>query len=345
MTVSSGDIEQGTTADLFSRMNAEGIGYAVLRNYESFPRFGHDIDLVVRWSDLPLWRKAVAACAKDRGWDIVTECDHWGRSSIREHTIQILRFYRTSPLHYLQVDAFHALLLNGLPLFDEEALLRGRAWDERGFYRIDARAENLFRLLQIARLSRAPSASEKLSRYRDRALSFWNGEDLRGYAAEAGMAGIDDAMEQLKAGDMGSFRREIDRQKRAWWMTRIARRPLGSGRMIAARLADYLRLFWLRPCGFRVRVPAASDEQKTRLETMLGRLVGANLIPAFTASGNSRERRRVKERGGLVIEWVSSSHPSVASGESDLEESVTAELVRQIIKRHPRMESCSQVDH
>jgi hypothetical protein len=345
MTASSGDTEQATTVELFSRMKAEGIEYAVLRNYEFLPEFGHDIDLVVRWSDLPRWRRVAETCASNHGWSALTECDHWARSTIREHTIQILRFYCTSPLQYLQVDAFHALLLNGLPLFDEDALLRGRVWDERGFYRIDARAENLFRLLQIARLSRASGAGEKVKRYRDRALSFWGGADLLSFASDAGMPGIVDAMEHLKSGDLASFKREIDQQKRVWWLSRAAGRPWHSSKMVVGRLADYLRLFWLRPCGFGVRAFAANEGQKRRLEAIASRLVEANLIPAFTMSGKLKERRRVKERGGLVIEWASSPRKAMVLGDTAGDESVTAELVKSIIERHPRMESCPSADN
>jgi hypothetical protein len=319
-------------------LNAQKIDYAILRNYELYPKFGHDIDLVVRWSDLPRWREIAKFCASAHGWGVLTECDHWAQSSSQEHTIQILRFYCESPLEYLQIDAFHALLLNALPLYDEDTLLSGRVWDERGFYRIDARAENFFRLLQIAKLSGMTGTGEKLSRYRDRALAFWSTADLHSFAADAGMPGIGVAMQHLKSGDLRSFKREIDRQKRAWWMGRVTRRPLRTGRLVAARLADYLRLFWLRPCGFSVPVFAGNERQKARLEAIAGRLAGANLIPAFTTSRHSAEIRRVKERGGVVVEWVSDSNADMVLDDSVEDESVMVELVKCTIGRHPRID-------
>ena len=112
----------------------ERIDYAVLRNYEQYPDFGHDIDLVVRWSDLPRWKQLAMACAVDHGWAVLAECGHWARSSSRIHNIQILRFYSQHPPQYLQVDAFHSFLVLGLPLFDEDTLLSERIWDGRGFY-------------------------------------------------------------------------------------------------------------------------------------------------------------------------------------------------------------------
>ena len=62
-------------------------------------------------------------------------------------------------------------------------------------------------------------------------------------------------------------------------------------------------------------------------------------------SGKLKERRRVKERGGLVIEWASSPRKAMVLGDTAGDESVTAELVKSIIERHPRMESCPSADN
>jgi hypothetical protein len=337
MTGTTSGIEEATAVEFFRRMNAQQVEYALLRNYEQYPSFGHDIDLVLRWNDLPKWKAVAKSCAEDFGWSALTECDHWAQSSCRDHTIQILRFYATSSLHYLQIDAFHAMLVNGLPLFDENTLLSGRTWDDRGFFRIDERAENFFRLLQIARLAGVARAEEKLELYRERALSFWSAAgDLDRYAASAGFSGMEAAVEHLRTGDFRSFRLKIIRQKRAWWRSRMFSHPWRGSTMNWNRFADYMRLFWLRPCGFTVRVSAPSG-QRGMLDVIMKRLVGANLIRGYTADGSMKKRQQVMERGGIAVEWTQKEHADVIlDGDVD-EESVMARLVTLILERHPRI--------
>jgi hypothetical protein len=330
-------LDQATALGFFARMNEQGVDYAVLRNYEEYPKFGHDIDLVVRWDHLPKWRAIAASCAADYGWSVLTECDHWAKSGNREHTIQILRFYRTSPLAYLQIDAFHAQLVNSLPVFGEDMLLGGRIWDQQGFYRIDERAENFFRLFQVARLAGIKSAQEKLKKYRDRVLSFWNArQDLATYGESFGFSRITAAMEHLEAGDLHSFKRSIDRQKRAWWVARMLAHPWRGSRAIFNRVADYARLFYLRPCGFVVRVSAVGA-QRERLTAIMGKLVDANLIPSYSAGGSMKKRQQVMERGGVVVKWERAERADVILDDKANDEAVIAKLAAAIIDRHARI--------
>ena len=337
MTGAPSGMEGATAVEFFRRMNAQQVEYALLRNYEQYPSFGHDIDLILRWNDLPKWKAVAKSCAEDFGWSALTECDHWARSSCREHTIQILRFYATSPLRYLQIDAFHAMPVNGLPLFDEDALLCGRISDDRGFFRIDERMENFFRLFQISSLAGVAGAEEKLELYRERALSFWSAAgDLDRYGASAGFSGMEAAVEHLRAGDLRSFRLKINRQKRAWWRSRMFSHPWRGSTLILNRFADYMRLFWLRPCGFTVRVSAPA-RQHGMVDAIMRRLVGANFIRGYTVGRQHEKRQQVMERGGIAVKWASAERADVIlDGDAD-EERVSARLVTLILERHPRI--------
>jgi hypothetical protein len=227
--------------------------------------------------------------------------------------------------------------VNGLPLFDEDTLLEGRLWDDRGFYRIDERAENFFRLLQIARLAGIAGTGERIARYSERALTFWNtAGNLEEYGAKAGFSRITAAAERLKTGDLRAYKREIDRQKRAWWLSRMLAHPLHGSAAIRDRVLDYLRLYWLRPCGFTLSV-SSTAEQRNRMEALMGRLVGANFIPAYTASSDRKKRQRVMERGGIVLDWVSAKRADLILDNISREEDLLAKLVSLIVGRHPRI--------
>lgn len=327
-------LDQATALDFFARINEQGIEYAVLRNYEQYPKFGHDIDLVVRWSHLPRWREIAKACAADHRWSALTECDHWARSSCCEHTIQILRFYRESPLEYLQIDAFHAHLVNSLALFDEHTLLSERIWDERGFYRISERAENFFRLLQIARLAGMSGAQAKVETYRSRALAFWtDARDFVAYSAKLGFPRMTEAMQDLEAGDLASFKRRVDGQKRTWWAARMLAHPLRGSRMLLNRLADYARLYHFRPCGFTIRVSAAA-EQRRLLDAVLKKLADVNLVPLYTLDGSRKQQRQTMERGGVAVVWVSEERADLILKNDANDEDVMRQIVSMLIQRH-----------
>ena len=77
---------------LFDALNRAELPYAVLRNFEAFPYFGHDVDLAVRDTDLPALRTIFESIAQEQGWDAVTECHHWAQSKRKAHQIQVFRF-------------------------------------------------------------------------------------------------------------------------------------------------------------------------------------------------------------------------------------------------------------
>jgi hypothetical protein len=332
------DIQDATVIGFFSRMNDEEVEYAVLRNYELYPKFSHDIDLVVRWRDLPRLMAVARSCAIDYGWSALTECDHWARSSIHEHTIQVKRFYTVNPPQYFQIDAFHSHLVLGLPLFDEDALLRERIKDSRGFFRIDERVETFCRLFVIARLVGLKGTEEKVKRYSDRALSFWKkAPGPSQFAGNLGFPNISAALDFLRSGNLQLFKKEIDRQKRAWWIKQVSSHPLRAGKLVFNRSIDYLRLFWLRPCGFDLRVFANDEGQRKRLEQFLKRLTEANIITHFTLSSDFKERRTVRERGGIVVVWAPAESADVIIDCQADEQSIMGALITRIIERHPKL--------
>lgn len=112
--------------------------------------------------------------------------------------------------------------------------------------------------------------------------------------------------------------------------------PWRGSKAIFNRFADYMRLFYLRPCGFVVRVSAVAA-QRERLSAIMGRLVVANLIPAYTADGSTKKRRQVIERGGIVVKWENAEGADLILDDKTNDETVMARLVAAIVDRHGRI--------
>lgn len=337
MLIANADRLDATVVDFFSRMNDEEVDYALLRNYELYPKFGHDIDLVVRWSDLPKLMAVATSCARDHGWSVLAKCDHWARSSSREHTIQIQRFYSIDPPQYLQIDAFHSFIVLGLPFFDEDTLLRDRVKDDRGFYRINEHVENLYRLFQIAKVAETKGTAEKVKRYSERALTFWGQAQAPSLIAESpGLPNMSIAIGHLRSGDFESFKKEVRQKYRAWWIGQLFSHPVRAGRLIFNRLIDVPRL-WLRPCGFVVRAFAENNEERKRMEQIVKRLAAANIFFAFTLSSDFRERQRVRNVGGIVVEWARLESADIIIDSRTDDQSIMNALLTLIVGRHAKL--------
>ena len=334
MLSASSDRIDATVVDFFSRMNQECVEYALLRNYENYPRFGHDIDLVVRWRDLPKLAAIAKCCAIDHGWSALVACNHWARSSSPVHTIQIHRFFSIDPPQYLQIDAFHSFIVLGLPFFDEDNLLRGRIKDPRGFYRINNHTENFYRLFQIASMATSKRAAEKTNRYRERAMSFWENAGDPAPLEGAVVPDMSTAVDLLRKGALRAFRNEVRRRSVTWWIEQVSEHPFRSGKIILDRLLD-LPMLWLRPCGFILRVFADDNIQRKRLERIVQRLVAENVFITHTFSRNILERRRVRFVGGIVFVWTSAERADVIVEGQAGDQSVEHDLLIRIIKRHP----------
>lgn len=178
------------TKRLIARMESEGVRYAILRNYENYPNFDHDLDLILHSDDLTKWRKIAVKIAQEEAWDYLTECDHWSQSPYRHHNIEIFRFYRLQPLEYLQVDLFHGFGLWGLELFNETQLLNDRVYvPEKGFSRISPVSENIIRIFQIYSIRKQKINREKITRYTKRISEFYSQQQsifMKGLTAKLG---------------------------------------------------------------------------------------------------------------------------------------------------------------
>jgi len=335
------NLKLSTTLDIIGQMNRENIQYAVLRNYEEYPEFGHDIDLVVSMKDLSRWAGIVRECALANGWSAVTMCEHWAQSTFPEHTIQILRLYTESPVQFLQIDAFHSFLIVGCPLFDEATLLRGRVWDERGFYRIDEEAENVIRLLQIAKLVGRDGPSKKVERYRNRLLAFTERREGNPFPSiESSLSPLSVPLSLLKSGRLQRFKAELNKRKVGWLTRRMIADPLHISKLVMARLMDYGRMISMRPCGFVIHVWASDMGQRERLEIATAKLVNAHVVPLFSASRKKKVRRKVKSLGGVVFDYVSRDNAEMVIDRETADDEIEGALLHRMIERHPKI--CEQ---
>lgn len=336
-----------TPALLFGRLEASGVRYVILRNYEQLCDRAHagsqatDIDLVIATGDLPKWRPIAASLARDADWDALTECAHFTRSSRREHDIQIFRFYRYADGAFLQVDLFHAYLVWGLPFLNEEEMLEGRVHDAaRGLTRIDPIKENTFRLLQLQGLIGWEHSVEKMARYRERVLRFEaeRRDEFRAYLESRFPGYAERILEALARADWKAYRRTMTRAKAAFALRFAARDPISAVRLPAARLAEARKRYWTEPCGQRLPIGVDGPRTRERVVRALEALKRSNVIDHWVARRPrvlpDKISMDVREQGGLVVEWTEAAKGELRIADADSEETIRRRLLHVLVAHH-----------
>ncbi len=337
-----------SVAELFKRLEKRQLSYAVLRNYENFPDLrgsgrtrNTDIDLVVRRAELPVLREVLISVAADCGWDVLTECGHFSQSRVRHHNIEVFRFYRNSPLQYLQVDVFHALLVWGLPFMDEEDLLRGRKHDSvRGLTHMDPLKEQTFRLIQIHGLGQSPRTAIKRERYRRKIEAFREHHDqeylntLKRYFGSHGPR----AAAALRTGDAAAFKRMIQLGKRHFWMKYWVRHPLSALFQVSERQRESRLRFNTAPCGCTLDVHAGTVQARASLQKAMELLIELNVVDEWIETQEHRplnaHEQNVLEQGGLLVQWTDANRASVVVEEGESPAEIATRVAKFCAARH-----------
>lgn len=346
-----------TVTELFRRLENEQVTYALLRNYEQLPELrggdltrNTDIDLVVASDELPRVRELLAQLAADCGWDVLTECEHFQRSRARHHNIEIFQFYRFAPLDYLQVDVFHGYLTWGLPLMNEEEMLRGRVHDRaRGLTHIDPLKENTFRIVQIHGLGRSARTANKRARYRSKLEAFAQNREadfcnfIRRIFGPFGVR----ALAALRSRDESAFYRALPLGK-AWFFLRYAlRHPAATLWQVGERFRENRARFETNPCGLLLPVHTATKRAQARFELAMNTLIDLNMLDEWAdeSSDESRERcSQILEQGGIVVRWTDRTSASVVVESDDDPNEVCVGVLGHYTSRHRALYSRQDVE-
>lgn len=344
--VTATEIQDATVEALFLALEEAGLRYALLRNFEQFPQFGHDMDLVMHQADVAAWREIAVAVARRFHWDAVTECRHWAQSLEPLHHVHVFRFYRRAPIAFLEVDCFHGYTLWGLPLTGEQTVLAGRQRESAGrFTHVDPCDEHGAHLLQMRRLMRFAHTEAKMARYRDKILRFYDAQPqaFRAWLTRVyGPAGLA-ALKALSEGNYRQFGVCMTRVQRDVLRHRLTRAPLTSLRQMGARVLDLAWTYGHNPCGFVLPVHAPLEGDRATLFTALDVLTRSNVLIGYTAQRAQRRglcwsERQMMERGGAILRWAREDSPNVfwvAPGES--QDGLVQRLMQRCIARHPAL--------
>ncbi len=331
---------------MFKRFNASGIRYAVMRNYDEFPHFRHDVDVAIDSKDVPCCRQILAETARNLKWDSITECTHWCRVSNRPQNIEIYRFYHLNPLAYLQVDLFHGFVLWGVPLFNESQLLHGRVYDPRGFYRIDPAIENTIRLFQIqSLLAVRPPPWDKIHRYEAMILDYdaQNSVHFRDALSHRLGSSSVDCVDALVDKKYSEFRKTVFKIRGYLVYKAFCRKPFNIIRGTIGRFGDQLRSWYSDPCGLVITV-FGDPSRRTLLSDCLHGLEQANVVHQWFIRENggahwtSWRERTVLERGGLVVRWTKDcQNPGIDLNTISDHRMITELIMGLLVSRHARL--------
>jgi len=332
---------QNTVKAIVNALENNDIPYVIARNYENYPDFGHDLDLFYS-SSKPVFDDIAMTVAAECGWDVVTYCDHWSKSPVFEHNIDVYRFYTFDSNEYLQVDLFKGFLVWGIPLVSSDEVLRNRELHSSGlFYKPNISIENIFRLLQINSLIGNECDVKKVERYRDRVLKYCEigSESLLEYGKKFGLIYIKESLGSLSMNDLNQFRFYMNKSKKNFFIKCFYNDPILSLRQLFSRVVEYYRLFHSSPCGSEISVYVQYENQKNMVKGELNRLIDTNFILCWSELKSkhtySLKERKVLERSGVLVKWVNYvSGDAICLGRDESGDEIFVKLRDYIIFRH-----------
>ena len=302
---------ESTITDLIDALNQRNICYAIARNYETYPKFDHDVDLYFDSSKRTVGEFEVILenIARRNGWAYIVRFMHAERSACREHNIEVYCLYDLLSQRFLQIDLFHGFLVWGLPLFNSDELLVRREYDQQ-FYRIQPAIENLMRLFQINSLIDRPNTREKVQRYRMRVLNYYklNQQCFMSEVRDKLSTDSDSLLSALLSNNLVQYKNIFQRAKRRLFVKLLMKQPLKSIQYLLNRLIDYLYLYLISPWGGVLDVCCLDKASRQSVLSVLDSLVRAKFIPSYKVCHGFSWLMRFKhakylERGGLIVRF------------------------------------------
>ena len=346
MSATTESCPQSMVIALFRALEDRALRYALMRNFEAFPAFGHDIDLLMHPADRARFADILIGLAPSLGWNALTYCDHWAHSPLGVHQIHIYRLFCYNPRAYLQIDLFQGIPVHGLPWLDVDFLLaRRQRHATHGFSHLDPLSEHMVHLLQIHKIAGLPHTADKIERYRRKVLACHQADPaaLEAHLATCLSARAIPALAALAAHDIPRACRAIAAAKQDYLIRYGLRHPMKSIQAVWHRGFDYARLFGTRPCGFVLPVDVTQSKNGIRcVRDALSQLKQANFIIAFDTegwqqAGRSWPERRVLERGGIVIKQATTQPDRLIITATDTPETLVPKLMERLIDRHPQL--------
>lgn len=335
-----------TVSELFRQLTEAGLNWAILRNYEQLPSLDlggrrlTDLDLAVCHDELDRFRSILVRVAEDHGWDALTECDHYAQSPAVHHRHEVFRFYRVEPLEYLQVEAFHADIVCGLPLLDESQMLEDRRFDaRRGLFHLAPAKENMYRMVQIAAEMRSGGSPAKLERYSTQLIAFarqWPEEFaavLKLYFSPFAAS----AVRSLCRGDKSGFLRRARWARTHFVLRALLKRPVATTRYALVRRAENRLRFHVRQCGRVVKVSAESPKQRELFVQALDTLSRRRIVYEWRETREVRvnpDQYPLLEHGGILIRWTPAEEADIRVDRHADTDSVTRQMMALLVSRH-----------
>lgn len=324
-----------TITELFRALEESGIKYAVLRNYDDFPNFSHDVDLVIDTNSLDAWQKLLIDTGQANGWDVITLCDHWSDRKMSHLHIDVYRLYLLNSPTMLQIDIFHGFSVWSLPLFNETELLEDRRADTAGrFTHINQSKETVFRILQINSLIGRDNTQEKIERYSRKVLSHWesNAGTLINTLKLVFGKHTDTIINSIERRDYSLLKQSVTRAKQSYILNGLIHKPGTTIYGAYRRAIGVLRQYIIRPCGFILMIRNPDDALKLRICQSMADLKQDGVLYCWTdrnagSKWISRKERRMMERGGIVLKWGAGK----SSREVDFASNIPTEKIRELI--------------
>ena len=317
------NIIQESVCFLFNELEKKRILIVVLRNYQSLPDIGSDLDAAINKQNIIEVREVLTSDFFRSRWTEVCEVKTHN-SPIDEQNIFIFKFFNQELNEYMQLDFFQGFLLKGQPFIKIQDMLLDKRL-VHGFPVVSVDVELKIKYFQILS-ALSSNQKDRVQKYSDQAIEMQN---LWSYNADFDYALFNNFIVKK---EYQSFFKTLKSYRRDFLIKLFVKKPFYFIKNILFRFRSLYKFFINDP--FVVKCYLSNSIDKKTVNDILNLLVAKKCFRGYYIKENETFINRLKkfkylaQGGGIIISFTPSGYYS------DIDDDIKNEIIQTFVKNH-----------
>lgn len=311
---------------LFNELEKKNIPIVVLRNYQSLPDIGSDLDIALNRENIGVIKEILTSNFFRKRWTEVCEVKTHN-SPIDEQNIFIFKFFNQELNEYMQLDFFQGFLLKGQPFIKIQDMLN----DNRivhGFPVVSVNVELKIKYFQILSAIEKKQV-DRLEKYRNQAI------ELYGSLPSNDNFNYRIINKSILKKDYTLFSKSLKSFRRTFLSKLFIKNPLLFGKNVIYRYRSFYQFFIADP--FVVKCCFSNSLDKKKVIDILNLLVAKKCFRGYYVNEDETLISRLKkfkylaQGGGIIISFTPSGYYS------DKDDNIKNEIIQTFVKNHTNL--------
>lgn len=263
---------QITIKQIIGSLNASNLIYGIARNYEKFPNFDSDIDLISK-EKIETFKKILKKITKAKKWEYLLYNNLKSKNFLENSKIDTFYFIDFKKLNFIEIDIFKCLLILGTSYYtvDDKSSLEKI---KNKFFIIPKKVTKTYNIFQIAKIYKGKK-DKKIKKYKKNFLSLGNETYLKKVFFEKKIISL--LKKCLKKNEFYKLIFFAQLYKILifvkYYITNLHKIFF-----IPYRLVELIFIYFLKPTGFEIKLYYKDNKDLKTSETYLNKLKKKKII-------------------------------------------------------------------